>query len=409
MYKLWLGLWLVAVLSVNTVLADYQSMTEGHALFKQCTGCHGQAGERHALGKSLVINQMTKEQIVMSIEGYLDGTYGRSMKALMKGQVSRLSKVEIENIAAYVASLNDNKLKSLVMPPEPKNLPPVRKAQKYLPDSMKMKLKSKRYSNNLTSVKALVTHDSKTIKEANDREVKQYYLTKVVFKEDEQTILEIKSTPYLSRNPIFKFKYQSYGGKRLSFIAYNNFGKRAEKSVVIQDKTSIKKVGSLEPNVRNKMTTSINHLAIREYLGDIKLIESDKIQLIGPDVANGSSVPITVRSTIKAKRVTLFAMEEKGKTKMLVEWILHQQTLVDFALYIKLVNYAYHSDKLLVDYDENVFPGNVVSAVVEGTDGKFYVSNIRVQVSIGGGDQQLLRRFNCHVSLVYCRCDAYND
>ena len=209
-------------------------------------------------------------------------------------------------------------------------------------------------------------------------------MTKIIFQEDKQTILEIKSTPYLSTNPIFKFKYQSYGGKKLTFIAYNNFGKHAEKSVVIKEKSSIKRVKPLDTNVRNKMTTSINYKAIRAYLGNIKLIESDKIQLIAPEVANGSMVPITVRSTIKAKRVIVFAMEEKGETKMLVEWTLHQQTLVDLALYIKLVNSAYHSDKSLVDYDINAFPGNVVSAVVEGVDGKFYVTNIRVQVSLGG-------------------------
>ena len=374
MHKLWLGIWIIAALSVNTVLADYKSMSEGHALFKQCMGCHGQAGERHALGKSLVLNQMTKEQIVMSIEGYLDGTYGRSMKALMKGQVSHLTKGQIENIAAYVASLNNNKLKSLAVQVTPQcEAPPHRKVDKHVPDSMKMKMKTKRYAKTLTHVKAMVIHDSKTAKEAKKRGIKQFYLTKMIFKEGKETVLELECTPYLATNNLVKFKYKSHGGEKLSLSAYNNYGKHAEKSVVFRDSLHTRALGVLDPNVKNKVMTSSNDKAIRDYFGDVELLPSDKIQLIGPDVAaNGGSVPIAVRSTIKAKRVTLFAMQEQDKTKMLVQWVLHEQTLVDFAIRIKLVSHIYD--------------GNVVSAVVEGADGKFYVSNIRVVVALGGGN-----------------------
>jgi len=373
MYKLWIGLWIVALINVSTVLADYKSMAEGHTLFQQCTGCHGQTGEQQALGKSLVINQMTQEQIVMSIEGYLDGTYGRSMKALMKGQVASLTPVQIEMIAEYVASLNDNKLKSLAVPTTSQcELPPVSKAQKYLPDSMKMKVKIKRYANALTKVKAMIVHDSMTVKEAEKRGVKQFYLTKMIFKEDKETVLELKCTPYLSRNNLVKFKYKSHGSDKLSFQAYNNHGKHAEKSVVIRDSPYTKTLGALDLNTKNKVMTSSNNKAIRAYFEGITLISSNKIQLTGPEVASGGGwVPISVRSTIKAKSVTLFANEEDSKPQMVVQWILHKQTLVDFSIKIKLVDYT-------------SYEGSTVSAVVEGVDGKFYVTNIKVVVGLSG-------------------------
>jgi len=374
MHKLWLGLWIIAALSVNTVLADYKSMSEGHALFKQCTGCHGQAGERQALGKSLVINQMTKEQIVMSIEGYLDGTYGRNMKALMKGQVARLTKDQIENIAAYVASLNNNKLKSLVVPPEPKNLSPVRKAQKYLPDSMKMKLKSKRYAKDITHVKALVVHDSKTAEEAKKRGVKQYYLTKMVFQEDNKTVLELKCTPYIAKNALVKFKYQSYGGQKLSLEVYNNFKKHAQKSVVIKDNPNTRSVSQSNSSVKERVVTALNHQDVSSSLGGVTLLPSDNIQIMGPEIAsNGGSVPIDIRSAIKAKRVILFAMQEHQKSEKIAEWILHERALVDFSIRIKLVDYSY-------------MPGSTITAVVEGVDGQFYMTSIQIVVAIGGGE-----------------------
>jgi len=57
---------------------------------------------------------------------------------------------------------------------------------------------------------------------------------------------------------------------------------------------------------------------------------------------------------------------------MVAQWILHQQNLVDFSIKIKLVDYATY--------------GSTVSAVVEGVDGKFYVTHIKVIVGLGGSE-----------------------
>ncbi|MDF1874307.1 cytochrome C, partial [Sulfurimonas sp. SAG-AH-194-I05] len=65
-------------------------------LYKKCSSCHGQNGERKALGKSKVINTMSYTELVDSLKGYKNGTYGGPMKGLMKGQVARLSDADIE-------------------------------------------------------------------------------------------------------------------------------------------------------------------------------------------------------------------------------------------------------------------------------------------------------------------------
>ena len=80
------------------------SAADGAALFSKCTACHGAKGEKHALGKSKIINTMTPDEIVTALEGYKDGTYGGPMKAVMKGQAAPLSEEEIKEIAEYIGA-----------------------------------------------------------------------------------------------------------------------------------------------------------------------------------------------------------------------------------------------------------------------------------------------------------------
>ena len=363
MHKLGQGLLFIVLVSINTLIAN--DIEQGATLYKKCVACHGFKGEKYALGKSAAINGMTKEQIIMSMEGYQTGS-DEGMRALMKGEVKHLSKRQIENLAAYVVTLKQRRLEALPVQVQPDTIP-----EKYVPDSFKMKIKTKRYAKDVAKVKALIAHDALTKREAKRKGIKQFYLTRIVFKEDEKKILEIKSTPYLSKNIVLKFTYKSYGGEKLHVQAYNNLGKSATQSAVIKDDTRAKKPLVLDSDRQSKIIVSHNDKAIYDYFGDINLIPSNKIQLIAPYIAsNAVAVPVNVRSTIKAKRVTLFASEEDNTSKMIVEWILHKQTLVDFGVKIKLDNYANYGV-------------NTISVVIEGEDGKFYVANIKVSVAIG--------------------------
>ncbi len=87
-----------AILSSSTLLAD------GASIYKKCIGCHGVVGEKVALGKSLVIAEMSEDELNKSMNGYLDGTYGASMKALMKAQLSALSKDDISELSTYITT-----------------------------------------------------------------------------------------------------------------------------------------------------------------------------------------------------------------------------------------------------------------------------------------------------------------
>jgi len=74
-----------------------------------CIGCHGANFEKKALGTSMIVKDMSKEDIVKALKGYKDGTYGRAQKGLMKGQVASLSDADIEALADAIKGGGDAK------------------------------------------------------------------------------------------------------------------------------------------------------------------------------------------------------------------------------------------------------------------------------------------------------------
>jgi len=70
--------------------------------YAKCISCHGINGEKAALGKSKIIKDMTKTEIITALKGYKDGSYGGAMKGIMKGQVFNLTNMDIEQIASQI-------------------------------------------------------------------------------------------------------------------------------------------------------------------------------------------------------------------------------------------------------------------------------------------------------------------
>lgn len=81
------------------------SSVSGKEIFKVCSTCHGVNAEKSALGKSQIIRGWDSVKIENALHGYKEGTYGGAMKAVMKGQVSKLDSEEIEAVAEYISNL----------------------------------------------------------------------------------------------------------------------------------------------------------------------------------------------------------------------------------------------------------------------------------------------------------------
>ncbi len=92
---------LIALITLSGILIA----SEGAELYTKCVGCHGALGEKSALGKSRVINEMGQEDIITALKGYQDGSYGGVMKALMKGQVANLSEQQITALADEISHM----------------------------------------------------------------------------------------------------------------------------------------------------------------------------------------------------------------------------------------------------------------------------------------------------------------
>lgn len=91
---------LLLILGITSILAA----ADGAALFNKCAACHGANGEKHALGKSKVIKEMSEQDLITAIKGYQDGSYGGAMKALMKGQVASMNDAEIQAVAKHISN-----------------------------------------------------------------------------------------------------------------------------------------------------------------------------------------------------------------------------------------------------------------------------------------------------------------
>ena len=88
----------------KTVQAE--TAVSGHALYVQkCASCHGHNAEKAALNNSKIIAGWDKERTVQALTGYQDGTYGGSMKGIMKGQTGSLSAEQIEALSDYISTL----------------------------------------------------------------------------------------------------------------------------------------------------------------------------------------------------------------------------------------------------------------------------------------------------------------
>jgi cytochrome c553 len=79
---------------------------DGKSLYSEnCANCHGKMARKSAFGKSAVIGGFTEQEIIHAIKGYQEGTYGGSMKSMMKSEVSSLNEAEINALAKYIAEL----------------------------------------------------------------------------------------------------------------------------------------------------------------------------------------------------------------------------------------------------------------------------------------------------------------
>ena len=110
--------------------------------------------------------------------------------------------------------------------------------------------------------------------------------------------------------------------------------------------------------------------AIKALYGDIKPEESG-VTVKAPKVAsNGGAVPVTIKSDIAAKTVAVF--QNMNPESAVAVFNVPEDGIIDYFFKLKLKA-----------TDENGGNG-VITAIVEGKDGKFYKGKVALQVAKGG-------------------------
>ncbi|MGD9654175.1 MAG: cytochrome c [Sulfuricurvum sp.] len=94
---------LLSALLLSATLSSSVYAQEGAALYAKCVTCHGAGGEKVALGKSKIIKDMSVDELVTSMKGYQDGTYGGAQKGLMKNQMKNFDDTQIKLLAEYIS------------------------------------------------------------------------------------------------------------------------------------------------------------------------------------------------------------------------------------------------------------------------------------------------------------------
>ncbi len=91
--------------SISTKTTNtHQQNSQAAVLYERYQPCHGQNAEKNALGKSKIIANSEKKDLVDAINAYKNGTrniYG--FGGLMKGQVAKLTENEIIILSDYIS------------------------------------------------------------------------------------------------------------------------------------------------------------------------------------------------------------------------------------------------------------------------------------------------------------------
>jgi sulfur-oxidizing protein SoxY len=104
--------------------------------------------------------------------------------------------------------------------------------------------------------------------------------------------------------------------------------------------------------------------AIKALYGDIKP-EEKGVTIKAPKLAeNGGKIPVFVKSEIKAKSVAIF--QDANPRSAVAVWTVPENGIIDYGITMKMK------------------ASGKITAIVEGTDGKFYSKVLPIEVSKGG-------------------------
>jgi len=88
-------------------LCSYLFANDINDVFKRCVACHGAKGEIPALGRSILISQLSKKEFITSLKEYKNSNKNISgLGGIMQAQVYTLDEKDFEKLAQMFNLLN---------------------------------------------------------------------------------------------------------------------------------------------------------------------------------------------------------------------------------------------------------------------------------------------------------------
>jgi cytochrome c553 len=98
-----------AIMLSGTALAAEPNLDAGRAKFVLCASCHGSDGRSGAMPEYPKIAGQNQKYLVNALKAYKSGRRAGTYASLMAATATTLSDEDIENLAAYLASLDDSR------------------------------------------------------------------------------------------------------------------------------------------------------------------------------------------------------------------------------------------------------------------------------------------------------------
>lgn len=114
---------------------------------------------------------------------------------------------------------------------------------------------------------------------------------------------------------------------------------------------------------------------IKEIFGDITPFYKSINVILPQHSSNSSHVPVTIKSSLDAKRVALFANPDNLDMQLIAKWEIPDGGIVDYFLYFRLVTPAY-------EYGVNEL--KKIKVILEDRNGNFYMGIGVTRIAVSG-------------------------
>ena len=204
----------------------------------------------------------------------------------------------------------------------------------------------------IVKAKFILKNPMITLEQAKHSKIEVNFISHVTATVENNIVLDISTSPYLSRNPIIKYKFKDLNQSNdINYILTDNKGKQKEhfseikrKHNLSREKKQLRHSNTSVVNFRKTnplaWTASNSKEAIKELYGLVENPIKNKINLLMPEDSNpresdcGLKVPVKFSSKIDLESLAIFIDNIEGSTVAVIS--IPPFSIIDYELRVKI-------------------------------------------------------------------------